>query len=101
MTNPKTLCTLVKINKLRLRNMPKKESKTIDLEKSLVELETVVERLEGGELGLEQALKEFERGVKLTRECQAALKKAEQKVEILLRKTEDAAPEPFESVESK
>ena len=54
--------------------MPKKESKTIDLEKSLVELEAVVERLEGGELGLEQALKEFERGVKLTRECQAALR---------------------------
>ena len=78
----------------------KKESKTIDLEKSLIELEAVVERLEGGELSLEQALKEFEHGVKLTRECQAALKKAEQKVEILLKKTEDAAPEPFESVES-
>ncbi len=89
-----------KINKPRFGNMPNKESKTIDLEKSLVELETVVERLEGGELSLEQALKEFEHGVKLTRECQAALKKAEQRVEILLKKTEDAAPEPFKSVES-
>jgi exodeoxyribonuclease VII small subunit len=45
---------------------------------------------------LEQALKEFERGVKLTRQCQAALQQAEQKVEILLKKTEQAEPVPFE-----
>lgn len=64
------------------------------LEKSLAELESLVERLEGGELSLEDALKEFERGVKLTRECQTALKDAEQKVEILLNKTDDAEPEP-------
>ena len=67
-----------------------------DLEKSLEELETLVERLEGGELSLDQALKEFERGVKLTRQCQTALKEAEQKVEILLKKTEDAEAQPFE-----
>jgi exodeoxyribonuclease VII small subunit len=45
---------------------------------------------------LQQALKEFERGVKLTRLCQTALKEAELKVEILLKNTEDAEPEPFE-----
>ena len=67
------------------------------LEKSLAELETLVERLEGGELSLEQALAEFERGMKLTRECQAVLKEAEQKVEILLKKTDQAEPEPFPS----
>lgn len=66
------------------------------LEKSLEELEALVTRLEGGDLPLEQALKEFERGVKLTRECQTALKDAEQKVEILLKNTEDAEPAPFE-----
>lgn len=66
------------------------------LEKSLEELETLVEQLESGELTLEEALKQFERGVKLTRECQAALKEAEQKVEILLKKTQDADPAPFE-----
>jgi exodeoxyribonuclease VII small subunit len=66
------------------------------LEKSIEELEALVERLETGELPLEQALKEFERGVKLTRHCQAALKEAEQKVEILLKKTEEAEPVPFE-----
>ena len=57
------------------------------LEKSLEELEALVTRLESGDLPLEQALKEFERGVKLTRQCQSALQQAEQKVEILLKKT--------------
>ncbi len=66
------------------------------LEKSLEELESLVERLESEELPLADALKEFERGVKLTRECQTTLKKAEQTVEILLKKTADADPEPFE-----
>ena len=65
------------------------------LEKSLEELEALVTRLEGGDLPLEQALKEFERGVKLTRQCQAALQEAEQKVEILLKKTASAEPSPF------
>ena len=66
------------------------------LENSLAELEALVEKLEGGELSLEQALKEFERGVKLTRQCQSVLKQAEQKVEILLANSEDAEPAPFE-----
>ena len=65
------------------------------LEKSLEELEALVVRLESGDLPLEQALKEFERGVKLTRQCQAALTQAEQKVEILLKKTATAEPTPF------
>jgi exodeoxyribonuclease VII small subunit len=69
------------------------------LEKSLEELEALVTRLESGDLPLEQALKEFERGVKLTRQCQAALQQAEQKVEILLKKTEQAEPVPFEPAE--
>ena len=66
------------------------------LEKSLEELEALVTRLESGDLPLEQALKEFEHGVKLTRQCQAALQEAEQKVEILLKKTAQAEPSPFE-----
>ena len=66
------------------------------LEKSLEELEALVERLESGELSLEQALKEFERGVKLTRQCQTTLTEAEQKVEILLKNSADADPAPFE-----
>jgi len=50
------------------------------------ELESLVERLEGGDLPLEDSLKTFERGVALTRSCQLALKEAEQKVEVLLKK---------------
>ncbi|MCC5795420.1 MAG: exodeoxyribonuclease VII small subunit [Chromatiales bacterium] len=55
-----------------------------DLEKSLADLEAIVERLESGELTMDKALKEFERGVRLSRECQTALKEAEQRVQILL-----------------
>jgi exodeoxyribonuclease VII small subunit len=76
----------------------KKENQAVgDLDGSLQELESVVEQLESGDLSLEEALKQFERGVKLTRKCQATLKKAEQKVEILLKKTADAEPEPFDT----
>ncbi len=66
------------------------------LEKSLEELESLVNRLENEELPLAEALKEFKRGVKLTRECQTTLNEAEQTVEILLKKTADGDPEPFE-----
>ncbi len=59
--------------------------KNINLEQSLADLEALVEELESGDLPLDQALKKFEQGIKLTRGCQAALKEAEQKVEILLR----------------
>ena len=61
------------------------DSKTINLEKSLSDLEALVEELESGDLPLDKAMKKFEQGIKLTRNCQAALKDAEQKVEILLK----------------
>ena len=57
----------------------------IDLEKALSDLEELVEELESGDLPLEKAMKKFEDGIKLTRNCQAALKDAEQKVEVLLK----------------
>ena len=59
-------------------------TKKINLEKSLSDLEALVEELESGDLPLEKAMKKFEEGIKLTRGCQAALKDAEQKVQILL-----------------
>ncbi|MCY3731386.1 MAG: exodeoxyribonuclease VII small subunit [Rhodospirillaceae bacterium] len=77
----------------------KKNQSVGALEKSLEELEALVEELESGELSLEDALKCFERGVKLTRQCQATLKEAEQKVEILLKRTAEADPEPFETAD--
>lgn len=60
-------------------------AKKINLEKSLADLEELVEELESGDLPLEVAMKKFEEGIKLTRGCQSALKDAEQKVEILLK----------------
>jgi len=59
------------------------------------ELESLVERLEGGDLPLEDSLKTFERGVTLTRSCQLALKEAEQKVEVLLKKAGQPSMESF------
>jgi len=60
-------------------------TKPFNLEKSLADLEKLVEELESGDLPLEKAMKKFEAGIKLTRGCQEALKDAEQKVEILLK----------------
>ncbi|WP_045226362.1 exodeoxyribonuclease VII small subunit [Methyloterricola oryzae] len=58
--------------------------KAFQFEDSLAELEQLVERMEQGNLPLEESLKLFERGVHLARGCQKALKEAEQKVQILL-----------------
>ena len=77
--------------------MPAKKSKNLSFEEALGELETLVEKMEQGELSLEESLKSFERGVELTRTCQEALKAAEQKVEILSQNSPDAALESFDS----
>ena len=70
--------------------------KTPQLEQYLDSLEALVERMESGELTLEESLQAFEQGVKLTRECQQALSQAEQKVRILLEQDPQAEPVPFE-----
>jgi len=70
--------------------------KAINLEKALTDLEEIVEELESGDLPLEKAMKKFEEGIKLTRNCQAALKEAEQKVEILLKSAGGEDLEDFE-----
>lgn len=69
------------------------DSKPPEFEQALAELERLVERLERGDLPLEEALRSFERGVELTRGCQGALKAAQQRVEVLLRR--DGPPSPF------
>jgi exodeoxyribonuclease VII small subunit len=58
--------------------------KPVDLEKSLAELEGIVELLEAGDQPLEKSLRDFERAVRLSRECESALKDAEQRVQVLL-----------------
>lgn len=64
-------------------------------EDSLLELEQLVERLEQGDISLEESLKAFERGVQLTRVCQTALKEAEQKIQVLLEEEGQAQLKPF------
>jgi exodeoxyribonuclease VII small subunit len=73
--------------------MPRKKTAEPDFEQALAELEGLIERLETGDLPLEAALKEFERGVTLTRQCQSALREAEQRVKLL---TESGEERPFE-----
>jgi exodeoxyribonuclease VII small subunit len=70
-----------------------RKPKSVDFEQALRELETVVEKLEHGDLPLEESLRHFERGVALTRECQAALKAAEARIEILTRRRDATAGE--------
>jgi len=65
--------------------MPKK-SALPDFERSLAELEKIVEGMEGGGQSLEQALGAFQRGVELARQCEHGLKEAEQRVEKLVEK---------------
>ena len=57
--------------------------KTGQFEKSITELETIVSQLEKGELDLDEALQQFEKGVSLARLCQDTLRKAEQTIELL------------------
>jgi exodeoxyribonuclease VII small subunit len=75
-------------------------TKTMNLEKSITDLEKLVDELESGELPLEKAMKKFEEGIKLTRQCQAALKEAEQKVEVLVQSAGgEETLEPFDPEE--
>ncbi|MGA8262434.1 MAG: exodeoxyribonuclease VII small subunit [Arenicellales bacterium] len=64
-------------------------------EASLAELEKIVARMESGDQSLEDSLKDFERGVTLTRNCQTMLKSAEQKVEKLVKEHGEIRTEPF------
>jgi exodeoxyribonuclease VII small subunit len=78
---------------------PKKPEaqKKPDFERSLARLEEVVRKLESPQLSLDEAMKLFEEGVALSRECQKQLEEAEGKVEILLKKADGkVVAEPFE-----
>lgn len=67
-----------------------------NFEEALVSLETLVAAMEEGELSLEESLKAFEQGIKLTRECQAALVQAEQKVQLLVKDGQLPEAVPYE-----
>ena len=67
-----------------------------DFEKSLQQLEQIVNRMENGDLGLEESLTRFEEGIKLAKQCQDTLAKAELRVEQLIEKNGLQQTVPFE-----
>lgn len=69
--------------------------KAANFEDSLAELEELVEQLEDGDLSLEDSLAAFEKGVRLARECQDALRAAEQRVQVLMQREGGEALAPF------
>nr|WP_283106232.1 exodeoxyribonuclease VII small subunit [Shewanella saliphila] len=71
-----------------------KKPENLSFEQSLSELETIVAHLEQGEVSLDDALKQFERGINLVRQSQTKLEQAQQKVSILLNEN-DAELAPF------
>ena len=70
--------------------------KSYPFEQSLEKLEQLVERMEAGDLSLEDSLKTFEEGIRLTRECQQALARAEQKVKLLIEENGQLAEADFD-----
>ncbi|MBI1195223.1 MAG: exodeoxyribonuclease VII small subunit [Gammaproteobacteria bacterium] len=85
----------------RLARKPKNEVNIPDFEKALKQLETLVEQLESGDDSLEDSLRRFEEGIALSRQCQEALKVAEQRVRVLIENKagEAATLEDFEERE--
>lgn len=61
------------------------DKKEIEFESALKKLESIVENLENGELSLEQALKQYEEGVKMADVCSKKLTEAEKRVEVLMK----------------
>ena len=72
-----------------------KTNQPFEFETALQQLEQLVQRMESGELSLEDSLKAFEQGVALTRECQQALTQAEQRVQILMEQQDQSVAQPF------
>lgn len=78
--------------------MPPKK-KNIDFEQSLASLEGLVNRMEQGDMTLEESLQAFENGIALTRECQARLSAAELQVNKLIESQDNISLEPFDPIE--
>ncbi len=79
--------------------MTKTDEKLKDFEKSLIRLEKIVSQMEGGELGLEESLAQFEKGITLAKSCQDTLSRAELRVEQLIEKNGLQQTIPFDDSE--
>ena len=74
--------------------------KSAGFEQTLAELEQLVAQMESGKLPLDEALRHFERGVQLTRECQEALQSAQARVQVLVQRPDGPTPEPFAAADA-
>jgi len=79
------------------KKSPNETSPVAHFEQSLEELEQLVEKMEAGDLSLDQSLTAYERGVGLYRQCQQALKQAELRVRLVTDPAQPEKSEPFES----
>lgn len=77
--------------------MAKKQDKLPDLETSMTEITQLIDKMEHGELTLEQSLAHFERGVTLITHCQKTLTDAEQKVQILIQQNQQEKLSPYQT----
>jgi exodeoxyribonuclease VII small subunit len=75
------------------------ESPPASFEAALERLETVVDRLESGDLELEAALTSFEEGVRLTRQCAEQLDAAERRIEVLMKEGDAWVARPFDAAD--
>ena len=73
--------------------------KELSFEEKLKQLEMVVQELESGKLNLEDSVKKFELGIKLSKECNEMLQKAEKKINILIKKEDGLTEENFVQTE--
>ena len=78
---------------------PSSENEELSFEDALERLGSIVDRLEQGDLELEESLTAFERGVALTRRCAGQLEDAERRIEVLVREGEQWLARPFEASE--
>jgi exodeoxyribonuclease VII small subunit len=77
----------------------KKDENKIDFEATMAKLDAIISKMEDSDVSLETSLEAFEDGIKLTRDAQAALTHAEQKVQLLLSENEEPSPQNFDEAD--
>lgn len=79
-----------------MKNM---EEENISFESAMEELELIAKSLEKGDLNLDESVKQFEKGIKLSKKCNEILESAEKRISILIQDGEELKEESFTSEE--
>ena len=88
-----------RVNLIASNDMAENKDQLKDFEKSLQHLEKIVSNMESGELGLEESLEQFEKGINLAKNCQDTLANAELRVDQLIEKNGLQQTVPFEDID--